>query len=86
MGHNKENHIYMCLYRKKIFSRTSRPISIKPGTNYPWVKGILNCSIQGPGPLQKGDNYKNAKIGWGHLKIFQRTRRAHIYMKAFDIM
>jgi hypothetical protein len=21
------------------------------------------------GPLQRGDNYKNAKMGWGHLKI-----------------
>jgi hypothetical protein len=23
-----------------------------------------------PGPLQRGGNYKNAKMGWGHLKIF----------------
>jgi hypothetical protein len=22
------------------------------------------------GPFQRGDNYKNSKIGWGHLKIF----------------
>jgi hypothetical protein len=28
--------------------------------------GILNCS----GPLQRGDNLRNAKMGWGHLKIF----------------
>jgi hypothetical protein len=32
--------------------------------------GILNCSNKGPGPLQRGDNHKNAKMGWGHLKIF----------------
>jgi hypothetical protein len=32
--------------------------------------GILNYSNKGPGPLQKGDDHKNAKIGWGHLKIF----------------
>jgi hypothetical protein len=51
--------------------------------NYPWIKGILNCSNKGPGLLQRGDcsnkgpgllqrgdNYKNAKMGWGHLKIF----------------
>jgi hypothetical protein len=25
------------------------------------------------GPLQRGDNYKNAKMGWGHLKTFSRT-------------
>jgi hypothetical protein len=34
------------------------------------VKGILNCSNKGPGPLQRGDNYKNTKMEWGHLKIF----------------
>jgi hypothetical protein len=58
---------------KKIFSRTSMPISIKLGRNHPWVKGILNCSNKGPGPLQRGDNDKNAKMGWGHLKIFFST-------------
>ena len=30
-------------------------------------------SNEGPGPLQRGDNHKNVKIGWGHLKIFYRT-------------
>jgi hypothetical protein len=34
------------------------------------VKGIQVCSNKGPGPLQRGDNYKNVKMGWGHLKIF----------------
>jgi hypothetical protein len=34
------------------------------------VEGIQVCSYIGPGPLQKGDNHKNAKIGCGHLKIF----------------
>jgi hypothetical protein len=58
---------------KTIFSRTSRPISIKLGINHPWVKGTLNCQQfvqKGPGPLQRGDNHRNAKMGWGHLKIF----------------
>jgi hypothetical protein len=27
-------------------------------------------SNKGPGPLQRGDNYKNVKMGCGHLKIF----------------
>jgi hypothetical protein len=31
------------------------------------------CSNKGPGLLQRGDNHKNAKMGWGHLKIFYRT-------------
>jgi hypothetical protein len=61
-------------FLKKIFlSRTSRTNSIKLGTHYPWVKGIQVCSNEGPGPLLRGDNHKNVKMGWGHLKIFSRT-------------
>jgi hypothetical protein len=30
-------------------------------------------SNKGPGPLQRVDNHKNLKIGWGHLKVFFRT-------------
>jgi hypothetical protein len=37
------------------------------------VNGIQVCSNKGPGPLQRGDNHKNVKMGWGHLKIFSRT-------------
>jgi hypothetical protein len=54
-------------FKKKNFSRTHWLISIKRGINHPWVKGILNFSNKEPGPLQRGDNYKNAKMGWGHL-------------------
>jgi hypothetical protein len=69
-------HIYMFIL-KKIFSRTSRPIAIKLGTNHPWVKEILVYTNKGPGPLQfgiqiysnegssplqRGDNHKNAKV------------------------
>jgi hypothetical protein len=46
------------------------PILIKLGTNHPLVKGILECTNKGPGPLQRGDNHKNAKIWLGHLKSF----------------
>jgi hypothetical protein len=55
-GHNRENHIHVFIL-KKIF-RTSRQISIKLGTNNPWVKAILNCSNKGPVPLQMGDSQK----------------------------
>jgi hypothetical protein len=55
------------------FSRTRRPISIKLGTNYPWVKEIKSCPNKGTNPLQRGNNYKNAKMGWSHLEIFSRT-------------
>jgi hypothetical protein len=60
------------IHRKfiKIFSRTSRPISIKLGVNHFWVKEILKFSNKWPGPLQRKDDYKNAKMGWDHLKIF----------------
>jgi hypothetical protein len=43
---------------KKI-SRTSRPISIKLGTNHPWVKEILDYTNKGPGPLQRKPKKKN---------------------------
>jgi hypothetical protein len=63
-------------FLKIFFSRSSRPNSIKLGTNYPCVKGIQFCSNEGPGPLQRGDNCKNVKMGCGHLKIyFSRTTK-----------
>jgi hypothetical protein len=36
---------------------------MKLGTNYLWVKGIQVCSMKEPGPLQRGDNHKNIKMG-----------------------
>jgi hypothetical protein len=83
-GHNRENHIYMnCVYIKKKFSRTSRPISINVGTNHPWVKGILNCWNKGPGPFQRRDNSKN-RVG-SFKKNFQNhsARIGHIYSESF---
>jgi hypothetical protein len=68
-GDNSERVKIHCKF-SKIFSRTSRLKSIKLGTNYPWVKGIQVSSNKGPGPLQRGDNHKNVKMGWGHSKIF----------------
>jgi hypothetical protein len=36
--------------------------------------GIQVYSNKGPGPIQRGDNHKNVKMGWGHLKkYFSRT-------------
>jgi hypothetical protein len=34
------------------------------------MKKIQVCSNKGQGLLQRGDNHKNEKMGWGHLKIF----------------
>jgi hypothetical protein len=33
------------------------------------MKEIQVCLIKGPGPLQRGDNHKNVKMGWGPFKI-----------------
>jgi hypothetical protein len=41
------------------FSRISRPISIKFGTNHPWVKRIKDCSKEGPGSFPRRDNLGN---------------------------
>jgi hypothetical protein len=72
-------------FLKIFFSRTSRPKSIKLGTNYSWVKRIQVCSNKGRDPLQRGDNHKNVKMRWVRLKIFLRTMKpqAKIYMKIF---
>jgi hypothetical protein len=64
--HNKENHLYICLYWGKKISRTSSPIPIQLCTNHPLIKEIQYCTNKGLGPLQRGDNNKNAKMGWGH--------------------
>jgi hypothetical protein len=57
------------------------------GTYCPWVKGIQVCSVKGPGPLQRGDDHKNVKMGWGHLKVLffttLKSEKAEFYMKAF---
>jgi hypothetical protein len=37
------------------------------------MKRIQVWSNKGPGLFQRGDNHKNVKMGWGHLKIFSRT-------------
>jgi hypothetical protein len=34
------------------------------------MKGIQVSSNKGPGPFQRGDNHKNVKMEWSHLKIF----------------
>jgi hypothetical protein len=40
------------------------------------VNGIQVCSNKGPGPLQRGNNHRNVKMGWGPLKIlFLRTMK-----------
>jgi hypothetical protein len=42
---------------------TNRPILIKLSTNHPLVKEIQVCKNKEPGPFQRGDNHRSAKIG-----------------------
>jgi hypothetical protein len=37
------------------------------------VKENQVCTNKGTGPLQRGDNHNNVKMGWGHLKISRTT-------------
>jgi hypothetical protein len=62
-GDNSERVKIHLKFKKIFFSRTSKPNSIKFGTNYPWIKGIPVCSNKRPGPLQRGGNHKNVKMG-----------------------
>ena len=69
-GDNSERVKMHRQFLKIFFSRTSRPNSVKLGTNYPWMKGNQVCSNKGPGSRQRGDNHRNVKMGQGLLKIF----------------
>jgi hypothetical protein len=68
MGPQLEKTVLYKLILEKIFlSKTSRPISIKPDANYPCMKEIQVCSNKGKYSHQRGDNHKNANIGWDNL-------------------
>jgi hypothetical protein len=56
--------IFTCVYvEKKIFSRISKPISIKLCANHFFMKRIKNCPNKEP--FKMGDNQENAK--WGEV-------------------
>jgi hypothetical protein len=66
-GHSiGKTFLYLCLYWKL---RKSSP---EPADQFqPCIKGIQICSNKGPHRLQRGNNYKHAKIEWvRHLKFF----------------
>ena len=69
-----QNLSVVCRCQKKklkiFFSRTTKPISTKLGTKFPWVKGIQVCSNEGPRPFPRGDNYEIAKIHWRNYNFF----------------
>jgi hypothetical protein len=47
---------------KIYFSRTTRPILTRLGTNHPWVKGIQVCSKEGDSLSPRGDNSERVKM------------------------
>jgi hypothetical protein len=49
---------------KIFFSRTTRPILTRLGTNHPWVKGIQVSSKEGDSPSPRGDDSKRVKMHW----------------------
>ena len=72
----------------KIFSRTTRPISIKLGTHHPWVKGILD-QMKGPSLFQ-GEMWTNSEntstklknlFLWNHRANFNQTWQKAIFGK-----
>jgi hypothetical protein len=44
------------------FSRTTRPILTRLGTDHPYVKGIQVCSNEGDNPSPRGNNSERLKI------------------------
>jgi hypothetical protein len=54
-GYNHKN-VKMGWGHLKIFSRTIEPILTRLGTNYPWIKGIQFCSMEGDSLFPRGDN------------------------------
>jgi hypothetical protein len=69
----KNSFLHKFILEKIFFAKTSWPISIKLDVNYPCMKRIQVCLNKGTDPHQRGDNRKNANVGWGHLKFFSRT-------------
>jgi hypothetical protein len=61
--------VHTSLYWNNFFFKIRRPISIKIDANYPRLKRIQVCLDKGTDTHQRGNNNKNANIGWlGHLK------------------
>ena len=48
--------VYPSVHIFEFFSRTIWPISTKPGTKYPWAKGINVCSNEVPSPFPRGQS------------------------------
>ena len=76
-GHNNKTAKIHWQILKIFFSRTTGPISFKPGSKHPWVKEIKVYSNKGPGPFASADNFiRNSKNALKKLKklFFQNHR------------
>jgi hypothetical protein len=65
------------IHRKnlKVFSRTSRPKSIKTWYKLSFGEEFKFVQIKGQA-LFNGDNHRNVRNGWGHLSIILKTYEA----------
>jgi hypothetical protein len=72
-GDNSERVKITEHFLKIIFSKTTEPKVNQTRYKSTSGKGNSSCPNKGPGPFQTGDNHKNVKKGWGHLKIFSRN-------------
>jgi hypothetical protein len=69
-GDNHKNVKWCGGHLKIIFSRTTRPILTRLGTNHPWKERIQVSLKEGDSPSPRGDNSERVKIHRKFLKIF----------------
>jgi hypothetical protein len=56
--------IITSVYIEKKTILRNQQANFNQSSNHPCVKGIKNFTNEGPGPFQRADNHKNAKMGW----------------------
>ena len=86
---------YIDKFKKKFFSRTTGPISIKLGTNHPGVKGILDYQNEVPLSFLRADVFEIVKIHRQSSSIkplgqFQaslaKLGKKHSWVKGFEFV
>jgi hypothetical protein len=63
VGRDDNKTIFTCVhFENKNLFQYQQANSVKIGTNPPLVKGILNCSNEGSGSVQRGDTKENGVL------------------------
>ena len=63
-------YLFSKYLKSSSISRATGPISTKLDTMHSWVKGIQDCSNEGPHPFLRGDNHEIVKNTLTKLNIF----------------